>query len=73
MALEARVKKLEEALRPAGTLVVVPRYPCETDAQARAKAGDVSDHDLVVILLRWTECPEGRHTHQDEVKRWRAL
>jgi hypothetical protein len=72
MALTARVKKLKHVLTPSSEVIVVHRFDCETDAQALAKAGDVGEHDLVVILRMWTECPGGRHTHHVDIKRWRS-
>ena len=70
MSVKARLKRLEQALKPPGKIISVDRYPCMTDADIEAcvrqklgrepKDGDVL---MVVILQCWSDCPDELHTH----------
>ncbi len=73
MSLKARLKKLEQAVKPRGEIISVDRYPCMIDADIEAcvrqqlgrepKDGDVL---MVVVLQRWGyECPDAPHTHPE--------
>ena len=68
MALETRLKKLEAAITPPHETLVVRRYPCMDDAAVRRviRQRMRDTIGLVVILERYTECPAGRHTHEED-------
>jgi hypothetical protein len=78
MALESRVKKMEEQVTPPGSIMSLVRYECETDEdierrvrQARGRAPLQGDIRLIVEVRHFgLECPPGKHTHDDEVKVW---
>jgi hypothetical protein len=67
-SLNTRLETLEATLAPPREYLVVRRYPCMDDAAVRREIR-ARMHDnvgLVVVLTRYTECPVGRHTHEED-------
>jgi hypothetical protein len=71
MALESRLKKLEQSLTPPGTIICITQYSCmderATQAEVRRQLGrEPRDGDcIMVVMLAWygVECPNGPHSH----------
>jgi hypothetical protein len=68
MALETRLKTLEAALTPPREVLTIRRYACMDDAAVRRVIRERMRDTigLVVIVTRYTECPVGRHTHEED-------
>ena len=83
MALETRVKKREQSLRPPGEVIVVTIYTgtdgvgrsaegCESDGEAMTRIPPRGPHDAVILIHAYACANAGTpHSHaDDEVKRW---
>jgi hypothetical protein len=78
MALDTRIKKLEEQLTPPEVFISLSRYACESDddiarrvEQALGRRRGPQDVLFVVELEKFgVECPEGPHVHPEDAKVW---
>jgi hypothetical protein len=83
MALESRVIKLEDRLRPQAWIYLLVIYTpeegvgwraegCETEAEAMARMPQVSPQDLLMVHQAWGCDRRGTpHSHRDDpIQRW---
>jgi hypothetical protein len=77
MALSARIKELEDSIRPAEVIISLSQHACESDEAIRRRVRQVIGHPtreqnvvvLVVTLQAFgVECPPGPHSHPEDAK-----